>query len=310
MKQIKIVFIYIHVIIVAMLLAACVPGTNSLVTYNPPPARNAADTSVQEQKQVVPTTTIEYAVEELLADPQQPANSLQPIRQSSTGKRQALVIGNSAYASQALNNPVNDANDIAQKLKDVGFSVQLLRNANHQTMERGIIDFSSNLDTGTVSLFYYAGHGVQSDGRNYLMPIGSVKRINSSNDLRHESVALDWILGKLQTSGSPLNIVMLDACRDNPYKKGTRSGTRGLARESFDANGIIISYATGPGQVAEDGMGLRNSPYTSALLESIDQRMGKTIESVLKQVSSIVRNKTNNQQTPFYSSSIVGEFVF
>ena len=138
-----------------------------------------------------------------------------------TEQRTALVIGNSAYSSGPLKNPVNDAADMAAMLKKLGFSVTLKKNARLQEMDEALEAFGNRLKRGGVGLFYYAGHGVQVNGANYLLPIGA--KINKEADVKYQAVDANKILDEMATANNGLNIVMLDACRDNPFGRSFRS---------------------------------------------------------------------------------------
>lgn len=219
-------------------------------------------------------------------------------------RRTALVIGNGAYTSGPLKNPVNDAQDMAAALKKAGFAVTLRKNANHREMMESIEDFGNALKRGGVGLFYYAGHGVQLGGANYLLPIGA--RINKEGDIRYEAIDAGRVLTEMENANNGLNIVVLDACRDNPYGKTFRSASRGLAIVTNAPTGTFISYSTGAGQVARDGTG-RNSPYTKALLENIS-KPGLTINEVFMSVRSKVKRETG--QVPWELSSLEGNFFF
>jgi uncharacterized caspase-like protein len=223
---------------------------------------------------------------------------------AATQQRIALVIGNSAYSSGHLKNPVNDATDMATALKKTGFSVTLKKNANLREMLETIEDFGNTLKRGGTGLFYYAGHGVQVGGANYLLPIGT--RINKEGDVRYEAVDVGRILTEMETANNGLNIVILDACRDNPFGNTFRSSSRGLSIVTHAPTGTFISYSTGAGQVARDGEG-RNSPYTKALLENIS-KPGLTINKVFMNVRSRVLKSTG--QVPWELSSLVGDFYF
>jgi hypothetical protein len=223
---------------------------------------------------------------------------------AATERRIALVIGNSAYSSGPLKNPVNDATDMATALQRLGFQVNLKKNANLETMEGAIEDFGNQLKKGGVGLFYYAGHGVQVNGVNYLIPIGA--KINKESDTRYKAVDAGRILDEMANANNGLNIVILDACRDNPYSKSFRSASRGLAIVSNSPSGTFVSYSTSPGQVARDGEG-RNSPYTKALLENIS-KPGLTINNVFINVRSDVKKQTG--QVPWELSSLEGDFYF
>ena len=142
---------------------------------------------------------------------------------------------------------------MATTLQKLGFKVILKKNANLETMEEAIENFGSSLKRGGVGLFYFAGHGVQVNGVNYLIPIGA--KINKESDVKYRSVDANKILDEMANANNGLNIVMLDDCRDNPYARSFRSATRGLAIVGSAPTGTFISYSTGPGQVARDGEG-------------------------------------------------------
>jgi len=219
-------------------------------------------------------------------------------------QRTALVIGNSNYESSRLKNPVNDATDIASTLKNLGFSVTLKTNVGKRSMEDSIKEFGRKLKGSEVGLFYYAGHGVQVKGNNYLIPIGA--KIDEENDVQYEAVDLGRVLDVMESSKKSVNIVILDACRDNPYARSFRSGTRGLAMVSTAPLGAFISYSTSPGQVARDGTG-RNSPYTKALLKYM-QEPGMAINDIFMNVRQVLSQETG--QVPWELSSLVGKFYF
>ncbi|MGV8056519.1 MAG: caspase family protein [Smithellaceae bacterium] len=224
--------------------------------------------------------------------------------QAATEQRIALVIGNSTYSSGPLRNPVNDATDMAAALQKLGFKVNLKKNASLETMEGAIEDFGNRLKRGGVGLFYYAGHGVQVNGVNYLIPVNA--KINKESDVRYKAVDAGRILDEMANANNGLNIVILDACRDNPFGKSFRSASRGLAIVSNSPSGTFISYSTSPGQVARDGEG-RNSPYTKALLENIT-KPGQTINSVFMKVRNKVKKETG--QVPWELTSLEGDFFF
>lgn len=180
----------------------------------------------------------------------------------------ALVIGNGAYTSVSqLKNPVNDAADMADTLKDLGFKVELLRNSTLDDMENAVIRLGNNLEQspGSYGFFFYAGHGVQSNGINYLIPIDA--DIKSEAFLKNRALAAQEVLDTLQQAGNGLNVVVLDACRDNPFS-WARSGTRGLAVVSSQPPGSIIVFATSAGSTAQDGTG-RNGLFTSQFLKNL-----------------------------------------
>jgi len=218
-------------------------------------------------------------------------------------QRTALVIGNSAYESGNLTNPVNDAGDIASALKRLGFEVMLKKNIRHRDMQEAVEDFGNSLKRGGIGLFYYAGHGIQINGINYLIPIDA--KIKKESDVKFEALDANRILDEMGNANNGLNIIILDACRDNPFARSFRSSNRGLAIISSAPEGSFISYATGPGQVAMDGE-KRNSPYTAALLKYMNIP-GMPIEQVFKNVRISLEGL---KQTPWELSSLKGEFFF
>jgi hypothetical protein len=231
---------------------------------------------------------------------------LTPIVQTDTEKRTALVIGNSQYDVGRLKNPVNDATDIASSLRRHGFAVVLKKNARQQEMEEAIRNFGRQLKRGGVGLFFYAGHGVQINGRNYLIPIGD--RIEKETDAKYQAIDAEMVLDEMASAGNPMNIVILDACRDNPLGRSLRSAGRGLAIISDAPRGTFITYSTSPGKTAADGDG-RNSPYTAALLKSISEP-GLPIEQLFKKVRQRLSKETGNRQIPWELSSLQGDFYF
>ena len=242
---------------------------------------------------------------------QQPTNrqldrnpSQQPSRASE--HRTALVIGNGAYTNAPpLKNPPNDARDMAATLRALGFEVTSGINVNQRELKRLIREFGQKLKTGGSGLFYYAGHGVQSKGRNYLIPVEA--DIKSEADVEDGAVDVNLVLNYMDDAQNGLNIVILDACRNNPFARSFRSASSGLAQ--VDApTGTLIAYATAPGRVASDGTA-RNGLYTAELLRQM-RETGLGIEGVFKRVRANVQRQTNGQQVPWESSSLVGDFYF
>jgi len=223
-------------------------------------------------------------------------------------ERVALVIGNGAYQVQSLNNPVNDANDISKTLDDLGFEVRLVLDENQENMEKEIQAFGKKLQHNTAGLFYYSGHAVQYDGSNYLIPIGAMSSVSAPEHLRHKTVNVGYVLGVMKQAGNRLNIVILDACRNNPFKSFSRGMDKGLTRIP-SAEGVIIAYATSPGKVALDGSGSKNSPYTDQLIKMM-KKPNLPIELMFKQVREGVKLKTNGMQLPWYEASLDGDFYF
>lgn len=224
---------------------------------------------------------------------------------TSAGERRvALVIGNAAYPGvAALKNPANDASDIAAKLRKLNFNVTLKTNVGQKEMLRALTDFGENVRQGGEILFFYAGHGMQVRGKNYLIPIDA--EIRSEGSVSSEAVDVDQLLDKLALAR--LSIVVLDACRNNPFERRFRGSGQGLAQINAPA-GTLIAYATAPGKVASDGEG-RNGLYTSELLAAMDTP-GIKIEDVFKRVRANVVRKSNEAQIPWESSSLTGDFFF
>jgi hypothetical protein len=223
-----------------------------------------------------------------------------------SASRTALVIGNSDYPLMPLANPENDAEDIADKLKQLDFEVLLAINKEKSEIKELIREFGIKLrQKGGVGLFFYAGHGLQIDGKNYLVPVDF--SATAAYEVADQAVDASLITGAMEEAENPMNIILLDACRDNPFPRKNRSGTRGLARMD-SASGTIIAYSTSPGDVAADGEG-RNSPYTAQLLKYMDAP-GLTIEQVFKKVRVGVEDTTQGRQLPWETSSLRGDFYF
>jgi hypothetical protein len=223
-----------------------------------------------------------------------------------SNRRIALVIGNGSYANAPpLKNPTNDAGDMADALARLGFTVARGIDLNQRQMKAMIREFGQKLKSGGQGLFYFAGHGVQLRGRNYLIPIDA--SIQSEADVEDQGVDANLILGLMDEAGNALNVVILDACRNNPFGRSFRSVSSGLAQ--MDApSGTLIAYATAPGSVASDGS-VRNGLYTQELLKNMAVP-GLSIEEVFKRVRVAVRGATAGKQTPWEASSLTGDFFF
>lgn len=227
-------------------------------------------------------------------------------------KRMALVIGNSSYSHvPALANPKNDAADMAVKLQGMGFEVISGVDLDLVALRDTIRKFVKTLSGADVTLFYYAGHGLQVNGENYLVPVDA--QLGSYDDLEFEAVSMGIVLSAMERNTS-VNLVFLDACRDNPLadtlarSMGTRSGSigRGLARLGSSV-GSLIAFATQPGNVALDGSG-RNSPFTLALLKHLGTP-GQSITQDMVLVRRDVLEATDGKQVPWDSSSLTGDVI-
>ena len=218
--------------------------------------------------------------------------------------RIALVIGNSSYREVPLRNPVNDVRAMARTLRELGFTVLAHENANKRTMETAIIEFGRRLAEGGVGFFYYAGHGLQVRGHNYLVPIDA--EIDSEAITRVAAVDVDLLLEQMAEAKNRVNIVILDACRNNPFERRLRGASRGLAAVDA-ARGTLVAYATAPGSVAADGDGA-NGLYTEELLQAL-RVPGLKVEEVFKRVRIGVAERSKGAQTPWESSSLTGDLV-
>jgi tetratricopeptide (TPR) repeat protein len=246
-----------------------------------------------------------------LQNPPQPTPTVGP----ATGQRRlALVIGNGAYAyAPRLPNPPNDAHDLAAALRDVGFQVIEGYNLDGAAMRRKIIEFGGAMKGVNVTLLFYSGHGMQVDGRNYLVPIDA--KLEQPSALGVEAIDVGSILADMEAE-KRTNLVFLDACRDNPLSRtlarsfgATRSTAVGQGLAPFDSGvGTLIAFATNPGNVALDGTG-RNSPFTVALLRHI-RTPNLEIESMLKAVRVDVMKMTQDKQVPWDHSSLTADFYF
>ncbi|MCH2043673.1 MAG: caspase family protein [Saprospiraceae bacterium] len=226
--------------------------------------------------------------------------------------RTALVIGNSSYVDAPLKNPVNDAKAIADELQRSGFEVYLYMESSQKAMKKAIRNFGQVLkEKGGVGLFFYAGHGLQTDGRNYLLPIQA--DIEKIEDIEFEAVDLARVLVEMEYAANDMNIVILDACRDNPYKEdfmssNRTSGHNGLASVNSAPYNSLIAFSTAPGSTAHDGDG-ENGLYTQELLKMM--RMdGLKIEDVFKKVRGNVRKASDGDQIPWETSSVEDDFYF
>lgn len=218
--------------------------------------------------------------------------------------RVALVIGNKDYAQAPLKNPIHDASDIRDALHRIGFEVIYRENADVTAMTNAVREFRSKILEGGVALVYYSGHGAQADGINYLIPVGA--DIQSSGELKARAYDADIIIAEMTEAKSDVNILILDACRNNPFLS-QRGNTGGLATMTA-SKGTIIAFATAPGAIADDNARGGNGLYTHFLKKFMTQK-GLKIEDVFKKVREEVL-KTNPRQIPWESSSLVGDFCF
>ncbi len=219
----------------------------------------------------------------------------------------ALVIGNANYPGQELRNTTNDSQDIAEKLSEFGFSVIHLSNAKKRDIDDAVKSFRDNLNSNDIGLFYFAGHGMQIDAENYITAVDT--DFNSEMDAKYSSYPLNKLIEIMERSKNKTNIVILDACRNNPYERAWNRtpAQRGLA-PLFAPKGTIVAFATSPGEVAGDGVG-RNGCYTEALLKHITSP-DIPIEEMFKRVRNSLAVITKNKQTSWEHTSLAGDFFF
>lgn len=235
-----------------------------------------------------------------------------------TEERIALVIGNAAYRADPLDNPVNDARLVAQSLRQAGFAVRVHENLDRRALVEALRDFGNRLGENTIAALYYAGHGLQLRDRNFLIPVDA--EIRSEDEIPIAGVDVGFLLGRMATARSRINIVILDACRNNPFSgaevlgpDGRRLKFRGatpagLARVEAPL-GSMVAFSTAPGGVALDNPGEKNSLYTKHLLSHI-RSPGLPVELLFKQVRLSVARETGRVQVPWESSSLTGDYCF
>ena len=230
------------------------------------------------------------------------------LAQAATGSgetRVALVIGNSDYPNVPLKNPVNDARDMAAALQNLGFTVTLVVDGDYPAMNRAVRDFGNAIKSkDAVALFYYSGHGVQYQGANYLIPARA--DILSADELPYSAVNAEQVYAKMESSGARTNLIILDACRNNPFPGSERALERGLAVVgNIQPPRSLIVYSTAPGKTAQDGEG-RNGVFTKALLKHLSDP-GLDAELMVRRVREDVIASTNGAQVPWHNSSITGQ---
>jgi uncharacterized caspase-like protein len=229
----------------------------------------------------------------------------QPEGAGDDGQRVALVIGNGAYAGAALRNSTRDAQDVAAALRALGFDVTLLKDATRAQMEQAMRELYLRGRTAAARLFYFAGHGVQAGGSNYLLP--SDVRLGDGIELRRDAVDVTAAIAVFAELPQGANIFILYACRESPLPSfGRRRGTPGLAMAAAP-RGTLIAFATHPGGTAQDSPELPNSLYTGHLLRHVDSA-GITIEQVFKNTRADVVRVSAGRQVPWETSSLIGDF--
>ena len=221
----------------------------------------------------------------------------------------ALVIGNSQYqtASDVLKNPVNDAQAVGKKLKDLGYETQILLNANLGQTLGALNKLNQRVSQGGTVVLYYAGHGVQLDGQNYIVPVDA--SMQDRDYVSRQAIKVQELVDKLEQTQSSNRIVILDACRNDPFPKQYRSGNRGLVREQLQSNeGLMILYAASPNEVADDGTG-KHGVFTQALLNGLNLA-GTRLPVMMDDIRAQVRQQTSGKQNPYYEGTGLSRFMF
>jgi uncharacterized caspase-like protein len=220
-------------------------------------------------------------------------------------RRRALVIGNNAYVSAPLRNAVNDVRSMSKALRDLGFQVDIVVDAGNKTMADAVDRFASKISNGDVAVFYYAGHGVQLEGENYLVPIDFDGK--DETDLKYRSLPASWVEEKLDKSGAQLKILILDACRTNPFRL-SRGGAAGLAQMQ-GGRGSFIAFATAAGKTAMEDVRAENGLFTGRLVAALKEP-GLTLDEVFNRARQEVDRSSGGQQLPYIYSGVIGTFYF
>jgi len=221
--------------------------------------------------------------------------------------KKALVIGNANYEHSALQNPVNDAKAMTVSLVNLGFHVTRATNLDHQTMQGTVEAFKNRLSHQEVALFYFSGHGAQVGGKNFLLPVNN-GIIRGEKELQSNAVSAQNVLAMMKGANNGVNLLVLDACRDNPYSGSGKSMNRGLAQME-SPRGALIAFAAAPGQAALDGEGY-NGLYTSYLLDALENAEHKRIEDVFMGIQGPVVDESGGKQEPWYQASFRKPFCF
>ena len=304
-----------------MLLKLKVTVDDIIITYSDeyglgatpgiPPSQPASTTKFRSEGDEAELAALMKGAEKEQSKPVQQPQNIPVNSNPSTGvyqRKLALVVGNSAYQNGgALKNPVNDARSMSATLKQLGFEVMYHDNVSQSDMKRAIDAFGQKLKGYEVGLFYYAGHGIQYKGRNYMIPVEA--DLKAEQQIEYDCIAADRVLAYMEYAKSKVNIIVLDACRNNPFERSWNRSANGSGLAFMNApTGSMIAYATSPGTTASDGTG-SNGLYTSALLKHMNTP-NITIEQMFKRVRGEVEEKSNGKQVPWESTSLKGEFYF
>jgi len=214
----------------------------------------------------------------------------------------ALLIGNKDYKNNAaLDNTINDINLVGQKLNKLGFFVTEAKNETKEALKEELRAYHNKLRSGDMALIYYSGHGLQYQGANFLVPIGADIKVPA--EILKETISVDDILAYIEKAS--VKIVILDACRNNPYKIGSKGIGKGLQRQNIAVQNTVIAFAAAPNQEASDGTGF-NSPYALSLVDALSDK-GRTLEQIFKKVRKRVGILTGGKQTPWYNASLIDD---
>ena len=221
-------------------------------------------------------------------------------------QKAALVVGNAAYPRSPLVNPERDAEAVAGELRGLGFTVTARSNLTLREFSRAVDEFAGRLQSGDLALFYYSGHGMQVDRENYLLPVDF--EASSEADVPYAAYPANRLRDKLERSGARLRVMILDACRDNPYKS-SKGGPSGLAPMGSTAEGTLIAFATGDSRTASDNPGQRNGLFTEHLLTAL-REPGLELHDLFKRVKEEVYYESDKRQNPFTYDDVAGSFYF
>jgi uncharacterized caspase-like protein len=220
------------------------------------------------------------------------------------GRRVALVVGNREYPKQPLANPVNDATDLASALRGLRFDTTLAVNVNRIAFERSVRDFAARIQPGDAALFFFAGHGMEVEGQNYLLPVDF--DVQAEEEVKYQAMPASLVLERMQNRGARVAIIILDACRNNPFRNWGRGPGGGLANMS--GSGVYVAFAAAPGKTASDDVRGNNGRFTKYLLAALNEP-GLGLDELFNRVRTSVAQESGGAQVPFSNSGLIGRFV-
>jgi hypothetical protein len=231
-----------------------------------------------------------------------------PTENPTTEKRKAVVIGMSDYgASRSLNNTINDADDMANVLTRLGFEVTLLKNNDLRNLRTNLTNWFKTIERNDMAIFYFAGHGMEVNGENFLIPVDA--ELSSQSDVQYDALNVQWVLNNMDEQRVDMKLLILDACRDNPFKRSWTRGSESKGFAQMSARGTLIAFAASPGSTAQDGgnYNLRNGVFTYYLKQEISKE-GVSILEIFTNVTGKVSELTHEQQEPYTNSSLKKNF--